>query len=138
MTATPEPGAGVAEYLRAHRTGVLATSGRSGAPQQTLIAYQYDGDDFAISVRGFSQKAKNLRRQPEASLAVIDGPRQLIVYGRVTIVEDQDEVLRLNQQRLRIISTRDENDAELAARLRAEERVILLLKPSKFYPASLT
>jgi PPOX class probable F420-dependent enzyme len=136
MTTEADIEPSIARYLSGHRVGVLATNRRAGAPQQTLIAYQFDGNDLAISVRGFSQKAKNLRRSPEASLAVIDGSTQLIVRGPVTIIEDEAEVLRLNQQRMRQISTRRETDEELAERLRREQRVLLLLKPERCYPAS--
>jgi PPOX class probable F420-dependent enzyme len=138
MTTQANTEPSIAKYLSDHRVGVLATNRRAGAPQQTLIAYQFDGNDLAISVRGFSQKAKNLRRSPEASLAVIDGPTQVIVRGPVTIIEDEAEVLRLNQHRMRQISTRQETDDELAERLRREQRVLLLLKPERFYPASMS
>jgi len=127
----------IAEYLKGHRVAVLATNRKAGAPQQTLIAYQFNGEDLAISVRGFSQKAKNLTRRPDASLAVIDGARQLIVTGKVTIISDEAEVLRLNKERMRQNSTRQETDAELAERLRREERVILLVSPERFYPTSM-
>jgi PPOX class probable F420-dependent enzyme len=138
MTTKANAEPSIAKYLSDHRVGVLATNRRAGAPQQTLIAYQFDGNDLASSVRGFSQKAKNLRRSPEASLAVIDGPTQVIVRGPVTIIEDEAEVLRLNQHRMRQISTRQETDDELAERLRREQRVLLLLKPERFYPASMS
>ena len=128
---------GILDYIKTHRVAVLATQRKAGAPQMTLIAYQFDGSDFAISVRGFSQKAKNLRHRPEASLAIIDGSTQLIVYGAVTVVEDETEVLRLNRERMRLVSTREETDEELAQRLRREERVILLFKPERFYPTSM-
>jgi PPOX class probable F420-dependent enzyme len=128
-----EISAAIDAYLHNHRTGVLATSG-TRAPQQTLVAYHFDGKDILISVRGFSQKAKNLRRNPEASLAVIDGTTQLIVRGRISMIDDSDEVLRLNQQRMRLISTRDETDEEMAQRLRDEQRVILRLIPERFHP----
>jgi nitroimidazol reductase NimA-like FMN-containing flavoprotein (pyridoxamine 5'-phosphate oxidase superfamily) len=127
----------IAAYLLAHRTGVLATDGKR-APQQTLIAYHFDGNDLMVSVRGFSQKAKNLRRNPEASLAVIDGTTQLIVRGRIDIIDDPDDVLRFNLQRMKQISTRNETDEELAERLRREERVILQLTPERFYPATMS
>ena len=127
----------VAEYLKGHRTAVLATNRKAGAPQQTLIAYHFDGNDIAISVRGFSQKAKNLRRRPDASLAVIDGQRQLIVSGIITVIEDPDEVLRVNKERMRQISTRNESDEDLAARLRNEQRVVLLLSPERVYPQTM-
>ena len=63
----PDLDKGIAEYITGHRTGVLATQRKAGAPQLTLIAYQFDGSTLAISTRGPSQKAKNLRRRPEAS-----------------------------------------------------------------------
>jgi pyridoxine/pyridoxamine 5'-phosphate oxidase len=127
----------IAEYLSAHRTGVLATQRLRGAPQQTLIAYHFDGADVAISTRAPTQKAKNLSKRPEASLAIIDGQRQLIVYGPVEVVRDQAEVLRLHKDRIRRIALRQETDNELAERLIREERVILLLKPDRFFPATL-
>jgi PPOX class probable F420-dependent enzyme len=125
------------EYLQAHRTGVLATSNKSGRPQQTLIAYQFDGQDIAISTRAPTLKAKNISVRPEVSLAVIDGPRQVIVYGRARIVRDEDEVLRLHQERIRRIAMRSETDDELAERLRREDRVVILLRPERFFPTAL-
>ena len=127
----------IAEYLSGHRTGVLATQRAKGAPQMTLIAYHFDGNDIAISTRAPTQKAKNLTKRPEASLAVIDGQRQLIVYGTVEIVRDQADVLRLHQDRIRRIALRQETDEELAARLIREERVVLLLRPDRYFPATL-
>ncbi len=93
---------------------------------------------MAISVRGFSQKAKNLMRRPDASLAVIDGSRQLIVTGQINVITDEAEVLRLNKERMQKIAQRPEADADLAERLRREERVLLILTPSRFYPASMS
>lgn len=128
----------IVEYLQGHRTGVLATQRFRGAPQMTLIAYHFDGEDIAISTRAPTQKAKNLSKRPEASLAVIDGQRQLIVYGTVDIVRDEADVLRLHQQRIRQIALRQETDEELAQRLRREERVVLLLRPDRSFPATMT
>jgi hypothetical protein len=127
----------IVEYLQGHRTGVLATQRFRGAPQQTLIAYHFDGEDIAISTRAPTQKAKNLSKRPESSLAIIDGQRQLIVYGTVVVVRDEAEVLRLHRERIRRIALRQETDEELAERLVREERVILLLKPEKFFPPTL-
>jgi PPOX class probable F420-dependent enzyme len=126
--------ASVAEYLRGHRTGVLATTKKSGGPQLTLIAYQFDGTTLAISTRAPTQKAKNLSVRPETSLAVIDGSKQLIVYGAATIVRDEAEVLRLHQERIRKIALRKETDSELEERLKREQRVVILMTPRSFYP----
>ena len=125
------------EYLQAHRTGVLATVNRSGRPQQTLIAYQFDGNDIAISTRAPTLKAKNISRRPSVSLAVVDGPRQVIVYGQARVVRDPEEVLRLHQERIRQIAMRAETDDEMAERLRREDRVVILLQPDHYFPTAL-
>jgi len=128
---------GIADYITGHRTGVFATSRKSGAAQLTLIAYHFDGETFAISTRAPTQKAKNLRRRPEASMAIIDGQRQLVIYGRVAIVDDEAQVLKLHRERIKRIALRDESDDDLKARLKREERVVLVLTPDRFYPASM-
>jgi len=129
--------AAITAYLQGHRTGVLATQKKSGAPQLTLIAYHFDGSDLAISTRAPTQKAKNISARPETSLAVIDGQKQLIVYGATTVVRDEAEVLRLHRERIRQIALRQESDDELAERLKREERVVLLLTPRNFFPPNL-
>jgi hypothetical protein len=71
-------------------------------------------------------------------MAVIDGQRQLIVYGTARVVRDESEVLKLHQERIRKIALRQETDNELAERLKREQRVVLLLTPRRFFPATLT
>ncbi len=128
---------GIVKYLQAHRTGVLATQKKSGAPQLTLIAYHFDGASLAISTRAPTQKAKNIGARPEVSLAVIDGQKQLIVYGPATVLRDEAEVLRLHRERIRQIALRQETDDELIERLKHEKRVVLLLTPRSFFPADI-
>jgi PPOX class probable F420-dependent enzyme len=134
----PEIHPSLVEYLQAHRTGVLATQRKAGAPQLTLIAYHFDGETIAVSTRAPTQKAKNISRRPEVSLAVIDGPRQLIVYGTCDIIRDEAEVLRVHKARIRPIAQRAETDEELTERLIREERVMLIITPTSFFPRSLT
>ena len=128
----------LAEYLIGHRTAVLATQRKAGAPQLTLIAYHFDGETLAISTRAPTQKAKNISRRPEVSLAVIDGQRQLIVYCTCEIVRDEAEVLRLHKERIRRIALRQETDEELAERLKREDRVTLIVTPTSFFPTSVS
>ena len=71
------------------------------------------------------------------TLAIIDGQRQLIVYGTVQIIEDEADVLRLHQDRIRRIALRPETDEELRERLIREQRVVLVLTPERFYPSEL-
>ena len=127
----------ILEYIKGHRNAILATNRKRGAPQMTLISYDFDGNDFAISTRGASQKAKNLGRRPDASLAVVEGSRQLIVYGKARVVSDPDEVLRLHRDRMARGASRSETESELAERLRREERVIIVLEPSSYFPQTL-
>ena len=80
----------------------------------------------------------HVSRRPEVSLAVIDGQRQLIVYGTCDIVRDEAEVLRLHKERIRRIALRQETDDELAERLKREQRVTLIVTPTSFYPTTLS
>jgi PPOX class probable F420-dependent enzyme len=83
------------EFLKTHRLGVLATSRRSGAPQVSIIAYNYDGTDVIVSTGDQSAKARNASKRPEVSLIVTDGPKAVTVYGTATIVRGEAaEVLR--------------------------------------------
>ena len=59
-----QPDASVIEYVNNHRLAVLATQRKAKSAQLTVINYMFNGEDFKVSVRGFSQKAKNiLKRQ---------------------------------------------------------------------------
>jgi PPOX class probable F420-dependent enzyme len=132
-SAAPE----VIDFLKSHRLGVLATGRRDGSPQQALIAYHFDGTDFAISTRSPSAKAKNIRRRQRVSLAVSDGPRVVVVYGRARLVSEAGEVLRYNLTRLRSPrQTEPVDETALARRLAAEERVVVVVTPEKYLPSS--
>ena len=127
----------VVQFLEGHRQGVLATLRFKGPPQQTLIAYHFDGTNFAISTRNATQKAKNLRRRPDASMAVTDGGAQCIVTGTIQVVDDPERVYQLHRDRIRQVAQRAETDEQLVERLKREERVVLLLQPASFYPTTM-
>jgi PPOX class probable F420-dependent enzyme len=134
---TTQTDSSIVRYLQSHRNGVVATTNRTGTPQQTLITYHFDGKDIVFSTRGDRLKAKNISVRPNVSLAVIDGGAQLIVYGNARIVRDPDEVFRLHAERIRPLARQPETDAELAGRLKRENRVVIVLTPQRFYPTSL-
>jgi|SRR5581483_2448191 PPOX class probable F420-dependent enzyme len=128
----------VAEFLKEHRLCVLATGRRDGSPQQSLVAYHFDGTDFAISARAPSAKARNARRQERVSVAVADGPRVVVVYGTARLVRDPEEVLRYNLTRL--LPPRQQADVDrdaLARRLRDEDRVVIVVTPEKYLASRL-
>lgn len=87
------------DFLKAHRLGVLATSKRNGAPQVSIIAYNFDGRDIVISTGVQSAKYKNASKRPSVSLIVTDGPKAVTVYGTAEIVRGA-EAEALREQRL--------------------------------------
>jgi PPOX class probable F420-dependent enzyme len=79
------------------RTGKLATVRASGAPHVAPIWFVLDGDDFVFTTGGESVKARNLRRDPRASMCVDDQqpPYSFVVAsGSVALSHDLDEMLR--------------------------------------------
>ena len=61
-------------FVRQHRQGVLATLKRDGRPQLSNIVYLVDDDHtILISVTADRAKARNLARDPRASLHVTAG-----------------------------------------------------------------
>ena len=59
------------DIARAHRNGVLVTQRRDGRPQLSNIIYAVDDDGVVrISITADRAKAKNMARQPVASLWV--------------------------------------------------------------------
>lgn len=117
------------EFLKTHRLGVLATSKRSGAPQVSLIAYNYDGTDVVISTGDQSAKYRNAAKRPAVSLIVTDGPKAVTVYGTASIVTGAEaEALR----DARLQGPRPANTPPRAMPNRGE-RVIIRFVPEKVF-----
>jgi len=119
------------EFLKGHRLGVFATGKRDGSPQQALISYNYDGTDIVIPTGWESAKIKNLRRQPNASLSITDGPKVVVVYGPTTIIRG-DEADSIRAARLQPPRPAGDAPARPATeRARAGERVVVRLTPDR-------
>lgn len=76
-------------------TAILATVGPDGTPQLTAIAFTYYESDDAIriSLNDTRQKARNLRRNPRATLFILDPQnrfRTLEVRARAELSPDPD------------------------------------------------
>lgn len=79
------------------RTGKLATTRRDGSPHLAPVWFVVDGDDIVFTTTASTVKGRALRRERRASLCVDDQapPYSFVsVSGRVTISEDQAELLR--------------------------------------------
>ncbi|MGI8868399.1 MAG: PPOX class F420-dependent oxidoreductase [Mycobacteriales bacterium] len=69
----------------------VATVGRDGRPQQTVVWIKTDGDDLVFSTVRGRVKARNLERNPGVSVLVIDPrdtARYVAVRGRATLSDD--------------------------------------------------
>ncbi len=128
MTLTPEQDT----FLSEHRLGALATGRRDGSPQQTLIAYHYDGADIVIQTGGTSAKARNIARLSSVSMLVEDGGRNLVVYGAAEVLRAGAE-RRTAIRRARASMGRDEtaDDAALDADLDEHGTVALRIVPER-------
>ena len=117
------------EFLKSHRLGVLATSRRSGAPQLSIIAYNFDGSDIVISTGDQSAKYKNASKRPAVSLIVTDGGKAVTLYGNADIIRGADaETLR--EQRLQAPRPPGQPARPVPNR---GERVIIRFAPEKVF-----
>jgi nitroimidazol reductase NimA-like FMN-containing flavoprotein (pyridoxamine 5'-phosphate oxidase superfamily) len=133
-----QPDESVLEYVREHRLAVMATQRKAGPPQLTMINYMFDGGEYLVTVRGYSLKAKLLRRRPELSLAIVDGRRQAIVYGTSRLIEDLDEVVTI-ARRLRAHAGMPEQSIEETREwAEREQRVIIVMTPTSYYPLTMS
>jgi PPOX class probable F420-dependent enzyme len=70
---------------------VLATINADGSPQTSVVWVGRDGDDVLISTAAGRRKDENLRRDPRASVSVIDKDdplRYVEIRGTATVTED--------------------------------------------------
>jgi PPOX class probable F420-dependent enzyme len=83
----------------------VATLGRDGQPQSSVVWIDRDGDTLLFTVTADKQKARNLARDPRVALSVFDlgNPYHSVeVRGTVELVEDPEKSLseRLSQKYL--------------------------------------
>ena len=70
------------EYLRERLWGLLATSRTSGAPQVSMVAYDWNGEDLVISCRRSAAKFVNASRRADVVFSVADDVDCCTVTGR--------------------------------------------------------
>jgi PPOX class probable F420-dependent enzyme len=69
-------------FVQARRLGVVASIGPDGAPQSAVVGIATSEDfEIVFDTLGTSHKARNLRRDPRASLVVWDGERTAQIEG---------------------------------------------------------
>ncbi|MBE1499935.1 PPOX class probable F420-dependent enzyme [Amycolatopsis lexingtonensis] len=131
----------VREYLAGQKVINVASVGPNGRPHLAPLWYFPHEDGVATWTYGTSQKAKNLRRLPEATVLVEDGDsyeklRGVSFEADVEIVEDTAEVTRMGielMQRYAGAKPGDPVPDELRGFIagQAPKRVGLIFRPTK-------
>jgi PPOX class probable F420-dependent enzyme len=75
----------------------VATSTSAGRPDVVPVWFWWDGEHVYFTTKAASRKARNIRAQPELVLTNGDGADPIIVYGRADVVDDPDELARLDR-----------------------------------------
>jgi len=126
---TPEQDA----FLRDHRWALVATVGRSGTPQVTMVAYHWDGHDLVLSTRRTAAKWANLAHRPRVAVTVTDDQRCLTLTGTAERIGHDPE--RLDLTRRVQASLLPEHAALLAADIERgldeSGRVVIRLVPER-------
>jgi PPOX class probable F420-dependent enzyme len=125
-------------FLADAHTIVLGTNGPKGWPQLTAMWFVVDPDGTVLMTTfAKSQKAKNLERDPRATLLVETGRtypelKGLMITARVELVHDIERVLDM-LERVNVKYNGLEPSAELRTALRgqASKRVLLRFAPVK-------
>ena len=84
----------VRAFLDAPRFAVLATVREDGSPHLTVVWYGVRGDEVIVNTTAPRSKARNLERDPRASLLVGEMDRYVRVEGDARIVATGAEALR--------------------------------------------
>jgi PPOX class probable F420-dependent enzyme len=79
-------------FLDVPRVGTLATINADGTPLLTPLWHARDGDELWFVIEPRSPKARNIRRDPRVTYAVMDGSGDmyLTVRGRARLESGED------------------------------------------------
>jgi PPOX class probable F420-dependent enzyme len=127
-------------FVRSHRRGVLVTQKRDGRPQLSNVMYVVDDAGIVrVSITEDRAKAKNLARDPRASLhvtsddfwayAVLEADVEL---SAVAAAPDDDAVDELVELYRAMVGEHDDWDDYRAAMVR-DRRLVARLHPTHAY-----
>ncbi|HEY7092713.1 MAG TPA: PPOX class F420-dependent oxidoreductase [Ktedonobacterales bacterium] len=118
----------VRAFLEEKRFAVLATINADGAPQQTVMWYELQGNEIMMNTRDGRVKAGNFRRDPRASICVEDGYRGVTIQGTVRLIEDP-ETAQADIRRLAVLNHGPEKGAAMAENSFAKQRRLTIRLP---------
>ena len=120
-------------FLHEQQIAALATGRRDGSPQLSHVVYDYDGADIVISVKSYTAKWHNARRQPRVALLVHEGRKQLVIYGRAEAIESDPERIELTARVFRRLSGNPDLavSADFVKTMDEQNRTVLRIRPEK-------
>ena len=125
------------EFMRVNHRAVLATRRSDGLPQLSPVTVGVGGDGrVLVSTRETAMKTKNLARDPDASLCVLnDGffGQFVQVEGTATIVELPEAMDGLIDYD-RSVSGEHPDWADNRAAMERDQRVLLRIEPTRAGP----
>src|SRR5579864_7937612 len=78
-------------FLREKRFAVLATIGKDGTPQQTVMWYILEEDGtILMNTKAGRVKDRHMRRDPRISVCVAEGYNYVTLSGKVEIIDDPE------------------------------------------------
>jgi PPOX class probable F420-dependent enzyme len=123
-------------FCATHHRGVLATYRRDGAAQLSPIVAVPLGAKVVISSRERAIKVRNLRRNPRATLLVLDD----VFFGPWVLIEGEARILSLPEAMEPLVAyyraaVGEHPDwDEYRQAMRAEERVLIEIEPTRAGP----
>ncbi len=128
----------LAEFLDAHRIGVLATQTAEGRPRQSVVYYSRDGERLLISTESKRLKARDVHRTGWASLCVMGHTQpypSAVFSGRAEILtEGIGPATAAIMQR--IAGTDEPPEPQTDSALAAIDRVILAITVERVGPVN--
>ncbi len=123
-------------FVARHHRGVLATLKRDGRPQLSNVVYALDDDGrIKVSTTRDRAKARNLRRDPRASLAVQgDTWQEYLVVEGTAEVQDGNVLADLRRVYEQVAGQPHPNWDEFDAAMRRDGRVLLAITIERLYP----
>ncbi|MEQ9003587.1 MAG: TIGR03618 family F420-dependent PPOX class oxidoreductase, partial [Pseudomonadales bacterium] len=118
-------------FLRSRLWAALATGRRDGSPQLSHVGYDWDGKDIVVSVKSYTAKWQNARRQPKVALLVHEDRKQLVIYGTAECIDQDPERAELSARVFRRLTGNADmtvNDGFIAM-LVEQQRTILRIRP---------
>ena len=123
------------QFISEHRWAVLTTLRKDGQPVSSVVAYARDGDTLVMSTPGGTFKRKSLARDPRATLCILTNqePFNFVSVEGPTRIETDNLVEDTRRVFQNIADTGWTEPEDLAGWLKAQQRVIIRLRPDRVY-----